>query len=426
MIPTVLTLGLVVTAATQLRFGEFPVGPGELLLLLWLGLALLRQILCRPMLLNPALTRVALFWFIMGVTLCIGMIVGLAVEPFHYYSGMFRDTVAYALMFCFSIMMAISLADPTERRQVCWRMAVIGSLSLLLQIADALGGLPVPGIDPWYWDRFRGWAENPNQLGFFALVITLLCLDLSERARTMSGTVLALGCGVPALAAGLMSHSDSFVIGLMLSGTVFVLLKSVVWIRNTEMAPTLRGAAVVLGLMALPLAVAVAAPFASEAFRSIARGSQQVYNDNGQGETRLNLWTEAIEKGVESGLVGFGPGPHLTSKSYKRPPPSKFEAHNTLLDVFTQGGIVAVTAFVWISTAALVGVARTGRPALAGLVAGLLVFSLFHYVLRQPIFWFGIVLCLLEASAPFRKTPSPRAVGKPVPLVLRQRVGGAV
>jgi hypothetical protein len=96
--------------------------------------------------------------------------------------------------------------------------------------------------------------------------------------------------------------------------------------------------------------------------------------------------------------MGFGPGPQLTSKAYKRPPPSKFEAHNTLLDLFTQGGLLAVGAFIWLSAAAL----RTAwRAQLAGLVAmigALASFSMFHLVLRQPVFWFVIVLSLLAAT----------------------------
>lgn len=400
MIPTLLALGLVITAATQLRVGGLPLGPGEGLLLIWLLLAVLRQIVARTLVLGPAQVRIVLFWLVMIVSLCAGMIVGLVVEPFQYYGGMIRDTLAYGLVLSFSIMMALSLADPVERRQVCWRMAMLGAVSLLLQIGDGLGAVPMPGVNPWYWDRFRGWAENPNQLGFFALIITLLNLHLAETTRTTYKSALALAAGGLAIAAGLMSKSDSFMIGFALSGALYMTLKSVAWMRDKEMTPTLRGTAVVLGLLALPLAIVVSVPFAAEAFARIERNSNQIYDDNNQGDVRLHLWAEAIDKGLESRLVGFGPGPHLTSKSYKSPPPYKFEAHNTVLDLFTQGGIIGVAAFVWISASALIGAARAGRPALAGLVVGMLVFSMFHYVFRHPIFWFGIVLCLLEAWRP--------------------------
>jgi len=69
----------------------------------------------------------------------------------------------------------------------------------------------------------------------------------------------------------------------------------------------------------------------------------------------MTLWRQAIDRGLESGMLGLGPGPHLQI------PPSivagrvstgaepvnighpiqngtaNFEAHNTILDLFTQG-----------------------------------------------------------------------------------------
>lgn len=419
MIGGLLAAGLVLTAATQLRASALPVGPGELLLVAWLGMAFLRHVLCRPVTLNPALVRVGVFWSIMIVALCIGMIVGLKVEPFQDYAGMARDSVALMLVLSIGVMMAMSLDDAGERRRIMWQTLVFGSGSLLLQIVDGYGMLPLSPADPWYWDRLRGWAENPNQLGFFALIVLLIGLHLAESARTTSERVVALALLPPAFVAGTMSHSDSFIIGLMLSGALMLTLKSVVWVRNSEMAPTLRGGAVVIGVLALPLAVAAAVPFASIATGRIEQTSEGIYDDNDQGGTRLHLWAEAVEKSREAMLFGFGPGPHLTAKSFKLPPPNKFEAHNTPLDLLTQAGFIGVAAFLWLTGAALWGVMRAQLPALAGLVGGLLVFSMFHYTVRQPIFWFGIVLCLLEAAQAVpgrrRRTRAP-APDKPAPV----------
>lgn len=405
MIGGLLAAGLVLAAATQLRASSLPVGPGELLLVAWLGMAGLRHILCRRLTLNPALVRVSVFWSVMIVTLCVGMIIGLTVEPFHDYGGMLRDSAAYVLVLSLGVMIAISLDDPAERRQTMWLTLAFGSGSLFLQILDGYGVLPLSSIDPWYWDRLRGWAENPNQLGFFALIILVIGLHLAESASTTFENILALALLPPAFVAGFMSHSDSFVLGLMLSGALVLTLKSVIWVQDNEMAPTLRGGAVVIGVLTLPLTVAAAVPFTSIAMGQIEQTSEGIYDNNDQGETRLHLWAEAIEKGKEAMLLGFGPGPHLTSKSFKMPPPNKFEVHNTLLDLLTQAGFVGVMAFLWVTGSALTGVMRAQMPALAGLVGGLLVFSMFHYTVRHPIFWFGIVLCLLEAAQASRVRP---------------------
>ncbi|WP_176442953.1 O-antigen ligase family protein [Tropicimonas sediminicola] len=369
-----------------------------MLLVMWMGIATFRQLLYQPLALNPAFTRMAIFWMTMLFILCLGMMVGLAVEPFHDLSGMLRDTIAYSLVLTFSLLVALQLHDREVRRDMLWKLLVIGSASLTLQIAGAYGLAPTPGTTSWYFDRLIGWAENPNQLGFFALIVVLLGLHLSDTSETASQRTWAALLGAPPFVAGVLSGSDSLIIGLMLSGALIATFKAIVWTQDEEMAPTLRGTAVVLAIMALPLTALATVPFASAALKTFEQGSEAIYGENEQGETRLKLWSEALEKGIDSKLVGFGPGPHLTSKSYKRPPPSKFEAHNTLLDLFTQGGIVAVAAYLWITGSALVGVSRARKPALAGLIVGMLVFSMFHYIGRHPIFWFFIVICLLESS----------------------------
>src|SRR5689334_22614485 len=61
---SVLAFGLVLATATQLRFGDTPFGPGEMCLVVWIGVCLFRQA-GRPTLApNPALSHVATFWLI--------------------------------------------------------------------------------------------------------------------------------------------------------------------------------------------------------------------------------------------------------------------------------------------------------------------------------------------------------------------------
>jgi hypothetical protein len=96
-------------------------------------------------------------------------------------------------------------------------------------------------------------------------------------------------------------------------------------------------------------------------------------------------------------MLGMGPGPHLI-KPNKRPPPEKFEAHSTPLDLFTQGGILALFGYIWLTTSAFVGAWRAGQPAMAALVVSIVAFGMFHFVMRHPIFWFAMILCLLEVG----------------------------
>jgi hypothetical protein len=347
---------------------------------------------------NIALRRICVFWFFLLLANCLGMIVGLAEEPFIYFPGIAHDIFAYSLVFVLACMMSLDLGEARRRREVVWRTLLLGSVSMVLQFSTGLGALSLPGVDPWFYDRLRGWSLDPNQLGFFAMFILVLSVHLSETARTSREAVASIACGLPALIVGLLSKSDTFVVASIAAGSVFVALKSITWLQPVGTLPSFRGTAVVLGLLFVPLAVASAAPFWSRAVNQAVEVSDEVYAEDGQGDLRMHLWREAFDKGLASGMIGYGPGPHLTSKSWKQPPPYKFEAHNTSLDLFTQGGLMVLAAFAWLSASTLHEVWRARLPALAAMVVGVVVFSMFHFVIRHPNFWFAIVLCLLEAE----------------------------
>ncbi|SFI52392.1 O-antigen ligase family protein [Albimonas pacifica] len=397
-----LAAGLAVYPSTQLRLGGLPLGPGELLLLAWLGLAALRLTLAGGAAFGPALARISLFWLTLALALCAGAAVGFAREPFQYWSGIAHDVMAYTLLASLACMMAIDLAEPARRRRAIRRAAALGAGSMLLQMADAWGPLALPGVDPWFYDRLRGWSLDPNQLGFFALFVALLAVHLAETAPRLREALAMLPLLGVALTTGLLTRSDTFVVALMAAGSLYLMLKSVTWLRDVPMGPTLRGGVAALGLLSLPLAAASAAPFLSAAVERVEQTSAEVYAEDGQGDLRFHLWAEAWEKGLWSGLIGYGPGPHLTSKSWKQPPPYKFEAHNTSLDLLTQGGIVATSAFLLLCLTTVGAAWRARLAALAALVAGLAVFSMFHFVVRHPLFWFGVAVCLLEATRPAR------------------------
>lgn len=402
-----LALGLAVYPSTQLRLGGLPLGPGELLLLTWLGVALLRLTLAGGAGIGPALGRIGLFWLTLALALCAGAAVGFAREPFRYWSGIGHDVAAYALLASLSCMMAVDLAEPARRRRAIRRAATLGAASMTLQIADGWWGLGLPGVDPWFYDRLRGWSLDPNQLGFYALFVAILAVHLAETAPRPREALAMTPLLVAALATGFLTRSDTFVVALMAASSIYLMLKSLAWLRSVPMGPTLRGGVVALGLLSLPLAAASAAPFLAAAVERVEQTSADVYEEDGQGDLRFHLWAEAWEKGLWSGLVGLGPGPHLTSKSWKQPPPYKFEAHNTSLDLLTQGGIVATSAFLLLCLTTVGAAWRALLPALAALVTGLAVFSMFHFVVRHPLFWFGVAVCLLEASRALRAGGDP-------------------
>jgi len=187
----------------------------------------------------------------------------------------------------------------------------------------------------------------------------------------------------------------------------------------------LRSASAWVAIIGFPVLLLSAAPLAYSLATQAEGIAKELSKDNGkdtasEANLRLNSWNDAIERGLESGMLGLGPGPHLQipailvaarqtengPKNIEHPEANaapNFEAHNTILDLFTQGGLIAVLSFVWLSGLAFIVTWKGRLAGLSTLLFGLGVFAIFHLIVRQPLFWFAISLCLvagLEAAKP--------------------------
>ncbi len=394
--------GAVLPAATQLRPGVLPIGFGELLLVAWLGCLACRWVYHPTLVIERPLVRLALFWLPMIVSLCVGMIVGMSIELYLDVSGINHDIAAYSLMLLVSCALVLELREDAHRRRMAWTVVMVATAMFLVQLGEAGGLYRLPlgsDVDPWLYNRFRGWSKDPNQLGFLAAAVTLILVHLADTSPRSWSQFSALGLLALAILVGLLTRSDTFLVSIVAGIGVFVALSIPKLTRPEVKRLGLWPATVMIVALALPLMVASTVTIAPAVAQRLQAFTSEVYDQDNQGETRLKLWSESIDKGLNSYLLGFGPGPHLTDKSWKRPPPDKFESHNAPLHLLTQGGLLAVLALLWMFASAFTDAVRARLPALAAIVIGFFVFSMFHVIFRLPIFWFGIALCLLEAAA---------------------------
>lgn len=408
-----LAFGVLLSTATQLRLSGTPFGLGEIFLVLWLGLSLLLHASRPNFTPNTALNRVFIFWIIFIAALSIGSFVGFATEPFFDTGAIIHDIVAYILAFGVACVAAIELANGRRRRRVTWIIVLGGAASFSVQVAGAYGWIDLPTdswVDPWYFDRLRGWSNDPNQLGFAAASLVLLSIHLAETATKRVAVLTAIACAALAFSVGLLTKSDTYVVSIVMAGAVFLAIKSSFWLQTFKGGLNLQAASVCIALLSVPIFVAATAPLAPAAIEWAETQAEAVYEEDGQGDLRLRLWTEAFEKGVNAAMLGLGPGPHLMSKVWKRSPPYKFEAHNTPLELFTQGGLLAVVALFWLYGSTFFMTVRAQLAGLAALSCGFIIFSMFHFVVRHPIFWFMVVLCLLEAAARKLRSVEPARV----------------
>jgi len=400
ILDSLLALGLLLSTATQLRFGDTPFGPGEMCLALWLGLFLCLQAGRLAPASNAAFAVVVTFWLILFVAESVGAIVGFATELFFDTTHIIHDIIAYFFLFGLACTMALELASEHRLRRVTWLIVLLGAASLSLQLVHAYGliGLPI-AAEPWFYDRLRGWSHDPNQLGLVAASLTLVSIHLADTATQRMKATAAAACAVLAFCVGVLTKSDSFTMGILGASAVFLAIKSSLWLATFKRGLTFRAALVSLTLLGLPVLAVGALPLVPLAVEQVEAKSEALYNEDNQGDSRFHLWAEAYDKGMDAAMLGLGPGPHLTKKSWKQSPPHKFEAHNTPLDLFVQGGLLALLAIALLYASMLVATTRAKLPALAGLACAFAVFSMFHFIIRHPIFWFGVVLCLLEAAS---------------------------
>lgn len=419
-----LALGLLLSSASQLRLADSAIGPGEICLVIWLIVMLGREAGRFGLRLTPALSRLLIFWTIFALAQSLGTLTGLAIGDVHDPDLLRHDVMAYPILAAVSCLSVVEPEAGPRARRVAWLLAALGAASLALQLTSIWGFVDIPPIDPWYWDRVRGWSDNPNQLALLCVVLGFLSLHLAETAARLPERIAAVACAILPFYVGRLTKSDTFALVLLTGGPIFVALKFRTWLLSFERGMTFRSAFAWIVVLALPLILASAAPFgyslAVEA-RGLAMGMSK---DNGkdavrEAELRFALWREAIDRGLESGMLGLGPGPHLeiptfivaarlseNQPRYVDHPPlnstPNFEAHNTLLDLFTQGGLMAVLSFVWLAATTLFITYRARLVALTTMLCGLGIFSTFHLIIRHPIFWFAIALCLVAAAGSSR------------------------
>jgi len=436
LLDLMLIIGLLLSTTSQLRVAAIPIGPGEALLLLWLAITATREMARLGPPLTHALSRLLIFWSAFAAALCLGAMTGYAMGDMHDPRWFYHDIAAYGLAALISCFGVIHLEASGRLRPRIWLFVGLGTGLLALQAVlgwfDAGGGQ----FATWEWDRLRGLTENANQLALTSAIIGLLALHLADTARQPLPRLAAGLCIVVAVVVGRLTKSDAFLLVIAVSGVVYVLMKLRTWMLAEVNPLPLRSAAAWALALSLPFAVALAAPFGSSLAQQAEAVAAHAMRGGGERETRetanlrIAIWSEAMRRGLEALALGLGPGPHLkipdeiaigrrsTSGGPQDVPQPEvrlapnFEAHNTVLDVFVQGGLPALLGLGWLIGGILVGAWRGRLDAVTTLVCGLAAYSLLHFILRQPVVWFALVFCLAATAGPF-------------PADARQRTGAA-
>lgn len=416
-----LAVGLLASTSSQLRPDGSSIGPGEICLAIWIVLTLAREAGRLGPPITGALFLLVVFWTVFAFAMCVGTMTAYAIGDVHDPIWFVHDIFAYAFVAPISCLTAVEPGAERRLNRVAWLVTILGSGWLALQVAHGWGLISLGDIDPWEWDRFRGFCDNANQLALVCAIMGLLSLHLAEASSSIVPRLLAFVCGTIMIFVGRLTKSDAFLLVLLIAVPGFIVLKLRTWQDHSDQNLNLRSALATVCVLATPVMLAFSIPVGISVGDSGKLAIEEMTRGGATGETegdlrlRIHLWNEAIRRGLASGTLGLGPGPHL-----KIPPsiaagrnsvnqPShvehpevglfpNFEAHNTLLDLFVQGGLLAVAAIVWLAAKAFAMTYRVRLDALTALIVGIATFSFFHLIVRHPIVWFAISFCLVTAG----------------------------
>ena len=406
--------------------------------MLWLLPGLLLVTLRRDSRFPRPLWDVARFWSILTLALCLGVMTTIVQAELTDWSTVFHDIFAYVLLAAVTTVL-VALPDATRRLyHIQWMTALFGAALLSMQVASAWGLFAVRGVEPWYWERMRGWCDNPNQLALHGLVVGLLALELVEREARLERKLLASTCAAISLGVGWLALSNAYSGVVLASFVVFALLKATRAIGRAERRRFPAVALVTVALAAVTFASCVLAPALDARSNPFLKAGELVgrkgEDEGAEAALRVYLWGHAVERGLDAWMLGLGPGAHLKIPTSilagrrgsdepmnlyvpKAGLAPNFEAHNTVLEIFVQGGALAAGSFLWIYGLAIVRAWKAGLDGLLTLLFAIMAYGSFHVVFRHPIVWF-LICVALTADRRFRAHPTAMRAPSPREMVV--------
>lgn len=363
-----------------------------------------------------------------------------------------HNTGAFFYCMAISVFLLAYLAAQDHlrlRRLIGWFVLLVMAtltLAFVLFITNRFDWMQALGMNLAIPQRLSLWADNPNQLAFAMVPLPIMVLwVIGDKALKYSHvSMIFFGLGMFFLM-GLFIGSDALFLSwltmmitlflannfmktgvrrtytVMLVGAlsaaflIFKLLTSPTFTENQasavklELIPSQTHAkAQIAGeisghrdiqpktelaktglsvIEAKQTAVAISAKRSQDSLFGVGFGDNKT-------SVRSALWNNSIKVSSHEFIVGHGPG----AFSWIDDPMQPMEAHNTMLDLLNQVGLLGLVASI-IPIVVIWRRCCAQRDALGlSLLAALLVFSVPHFVFRMPMLW--VCLALIYVMAP--------------------------
>ncbi|KST63637.1 O-antigen ligase family protein [Mastigocoleus testarum] len=379
-----IAVGIALTTATQLRPGSIPIGVGEAMLVSWILFVLLNISITKRHFITPITKAFFLFWMTIFIALGFGFWIALSID---FASPEFlHDLLAYVFSFILGIALTTSIYSKEDVERTVILLISFSAFTLLsILLVPAI----FPFFSPWqYGVRFKGWAENANQLGLLLSGFPFFALYFLIKSNNHQQRIFYTSIIISIFIVGIETDSDSLFLGWFMGilliaswGIYKFLLNFISSKKDISIVRFAKKQALILLVIIVLLLIAFLL------YEKVSGVIGELYNKNSQGSLRVTLWTNGIIAMLHSPLFGLGPGPHSGETLDSL---GTIESHNTFVELASASGIIGLIALiallVWITSKAW----RSGSIVMNAAFISLMGHSLFHYVLRQPIFWFDL------------------------------------
>ncbi|UPR52365.1 O-antigen ligase family protein [Vibrio cyclitrophicus] len=279
----------------------------------------------------------------------------------------------FAFLFCFLVVITFSnlckIFGLNEVLRVTVRFSFIATFFLIFLYPVLKGG-----VSDLFVIRYSGLSHNPNQLALYSIFSLYISIYHFISTSTRKEKLISLLLSFLSVVLGFLSISDAF----LLSFSTFLLLFIGYQVLLNLLKPVgiLRKSVSFFCLIFISLASSIV-------FGRVLNGLIGMSEENGQGSVRFTLWRHGFEAMLESPIFGLGPGA-WSGLDY---PIQGHEAHNSYIDFGNSFGFLGILMMAILIFYNISKLKRENYIYLIFSLFSLLVFGVFHYILRFPFTW---------------------------------------
>jgi O-antigen ligase len=357
---------------TSLRFGMF--GIGELILLFFCVVQILGS---KTILVSLDKHIFSTFWIFYICIITVGYSVNtfLGISP---HAVSFDYKAYFVILFlCFTFETIFKHSSFINLYSILkliyfWGLFSIGILFIIyLQGRRSLFGLNLTYAGS---EIFSPFANDYHQFAYFVAPLPFIGLYLFAKERKLISRIFAILGIVLSINIGLATTSSTLVSAWTISTILFFFLKVSEFLRKQNKSISIN-----IALFCFILIIAILE------YEKITMFINAFFEGDTNGENRLIIWSNAIKAWKHSPIIGLGPGSYSGTHVF-----GGFEAHNTFLQILTQGGIIGGIAYLFL-VSKMVNITYVNTFILCAVVS-LLMYGLGINDLRRTVLWFYYIL----------------------------------